>query len=301
MIIILLLLFLFIVSILFVPIRLVLFHPVLTVKYLILDIYHYFKYKLWRVYKTGRFDCFDSASGRVFGSGKTLSCVYQLKRDYKKYNDVLIYDIYSHKWVTQKIIILTNLTLKNIPFIKLKNMDMILDTIEKNNKNKEDDVLYSYIVLLDECQNSLNNRDFKSNFSGSLLKALTESRHYNMNFIYSCPHFSGVDLILRQCTSLNYKNNKIWRFQLQSVYDAQDVENATNINLVKPFRKTGFFVEDDLFSEYDTKEIIDNVIKAKKDNNYLSDKEIIDLQGNSNKDINAINHKSKIAKNRLKM
>lgn len=79
MIIILLLLFLFIGSVLFVPIRLIFLHPVLTVKYLILDLYHYFKYKLWRVYKTGRFDCFDSASGRVFGSGKLFRVYIKLK------------------------------------------------------------------------------------------------------------------------------------------------------------------------------------------------------------------------------
>lgn len=296
-----LLLILFIGSIFFIPIRLTLLHPILTIKYLVIDIYHYFVYKQWRVYKTGRFDCFDASLGKVFGSGKTLSAVYQTKKDFMKYHNKKIFDVFRMKWVTQKVHILTNLSLKNLPYEHLMNLGQIITSIEKAKADDEvNDTLTCTIVLIDECQNQLNCRSFKDNLSPLLLRALTECRHYSMNFYYDAPRFSQCDSLLRQCTSNNIKCNKVWRWQIQSVYDAQDVENASNINLVKPYTKTGFFVENSLFDEYDTKEIISELVKAKERGDFLTDEEILTLQNNQEFDIDAIRHKSKYAKKRLK-
>ena len=112
-----------------------------------------------------------------------------------------------------------------------------------------------------------------------MLKALTECRHYNMSIYYDCPRFNQVDALLRQCTAINIKNRKLWRFQLQAHYDAFDVENcAGDYDKLKPIKKTGFFITDDLFNSYDTKEIIDTLAKARSSSDLLSDKEILDLQ-----------------------
>ena len=68
--------FLFIVLyVVFVPVRLVLQHPILFFKYLFLDTYLFFKYRKWNNFPSGSFTCFDSKFGVVFGSGKTLSVV----------------------------------------------------------------------------------------------------------------------------------------------------------------------------------------------------------------------------------
>ena len=71
--------------------------------------------------------------------------------------------------------------------------------------------------------------------------------------------------------------------------------------MIKPFKHSGFFIENDLFDEYDTKEIIDNLVKAKDKGDLLSDEEILALQMNDNiTDMEAIKNKSKYLKRRLK-
>lgn len=292
---------LFIASIFCVPVRLTLFHPFLTVYYAISDIYYYFKYHKWNNYKTGVFDCYDASMGSVFGSGKTLSCVYKVRSIFYKYHNKKIFDIHRKKWVTQKIHILTNLHFNTLPFEKLENLGQIVTCCERFQKlDQDNNTLTCIVVLIDECQNQLHCRSFKDNLSPLMLKSLTECRHFNMSIFYDAPRFNQVDALLRQCTSNNIKNHKVWRWQCQSVYDASDVENASNINLIKPYKHTGFFIENDLFDEYDTKEIIDNLVKAKDRGDFLTDEEILNLQNNQEFDIDAIRHKSAIAKRRLK-
>lgn len=292
---------LFILSIFFIPIRLTIFHPFLTIYYACTDIYDFLRYRKWNNFKTGSFDGYDANLGSVFGSGKTLSCVYKVRSIFYKYHNKKVFDFHRKKWVIQKIHILTNLTMKNLPYEKLENLGQIVSCCERMQvEDKENDTLTCIVVLIDECQNQLHCRSFKDNLSPLMLKSLTECRHYNMSCFWDAPRFSQVDALLRQCTSLNIKNNKIWRWQCQTVYDASDIENASNVNLVKPIKKTGFFIQNDLFDEYDTKEIIDNLVKAKDRNDFLTDEEILSLQNNQEFDIEAIRNKSKIAKRRLK-
>lgn len=287
-------------SIWVIPIRLTLFHPVLTARYAVTDIYHYFKYHKWHNFKMGKFNCYDATLGCVFGSGKTLSALWQVRRDYKKYNDKLVFDVHRFKWVTQKVHILTNLSLKSLPYEKLVNLGQIINSCERyRDMDLQNDTLTCIVVLIDEAQNQLHCRSFKDNLSPMMLKALTECRHYNMSIYYDCPRFSQVDALLRQCTSLNIKNHKIWRWQCQQVYDAQDIENSNNVNNVKPLKRAGFFIENDIFAEYDTKEIIDNLVKAKDRGDLMSDDEILQLQMNTPTDLNNVLHLSKQGSSRL--
>lgn len=270
------------------PFRLTVLHPILTVKYACIDLFNFFRYKRWHEYKFGVFDCYDADEGRVFGSGKTLSCVYRIRQDFYKYHNKKIYDFQRKKWVTQKIHIITNLTLNNLPYEHLTNLGQIVQSTEKNRqKDIENDTLTCTICLIDECQNQLHSRSFKDNLSPLMLKQLTECRHFNMSIYYDCPRFKQVDALLRQCTSNVVKNNKIWRWQLQHVYDASEIEDKSHLDDCKMLSKTGFFIENDLFEEYDTKEIIDNLVKAHERGDFLSDDEILALQCNSsNLDIN---------------
>lgn len=289
-------------SIWIIPIRLMMLHPVLTVKYAVKDTIDFFRYHKWLNFKPGKFNCYDASSGAVFGSGKTLSCVYQVRKDFKRYNGKRVFDVHRKKWVVQKVHILTNLTLNYLPYEKLVNLGQIVSCCERFvEEDKENDTLTCIIVLLDEAQNQLHCRSFKDNLSPMMLKSLTECRHFNMSIYYDAPRFNQVDALLRQCTSDNIKNHKFWRFQCQKVYDAGDIEHANNPNLVKPYKHTGFFIENDLFDAYDTKEIIDNLVKAKDRGDLLSDDEILALQQGSNVvDMEKIVNKSKYTLNRLK-
>ena len=272
---------LFCLGLVFTPIKLFLEQPITVLKYAIEDIYYFFRYKKWLVFKTGAFTCFDSQEGVVFGSGKTLSVVYQTLHDYKKYNDKMVYDVHRKKWVLQQIKVLSNLTFYGIPFEKLENLGQIVQLAEKSvSEDKVNDTLTCILVVIDECQNQLHCRSFKDNLSPMMLKALTECRHFNMSIYYDCPRFKQVDALLRQCTALNVKNKKLWRFQLQKIYDASRVEESDNLDSLKPIKHTGFFIRNDLFDSYDTKEIIDTLEKARNKGDFLSDEQILKLQVN---------------------
>ncbi len=265
-----------------IPVRLTILHPVLTFKYACKDIVNYIKYHRWNEYKYGVFDCYDADEGRVFGSGKTLSCVYRVRRDFKRYNNKKVFDFSRKKFVTQKVRVLTNLTLTDIPYEKLVNLGQIIQTTEKvKSMDLENDSLTCTIVLIDECQNQLNSRSFKDNISPMMLKQLTECRHFNMSIYYDCPRFKQVDALLRQCTSMVVKNNKVWRWQIQHTYDASEIEAKPNLDSCRVHKHSGFFIENELFNAYDTKEIIDNLQKAHERGDFLSEEEILALQCNS--------------------
>ena len=270
---------LFCASLVFTPLRLFFKQPFTVIYYGFKDLFYYFKYKKWNVFQMGAFTAFDSSEGVVFGSGKTLSVVYQTLNDYKKYNDKMVFDVHRGKWVKQQIKVLSNLTFYGIPYEKLVNLGQIVQIAEKSvQEDKVNDTLTCVLVVIDECQNQLHCRSFKDNLSPMMLKALTECRHFNMSIYYDCPRFKQVDALLRQCTALNVKNRKLWRFQLQKVYDASQVEECDSLDKVKPFKRTGFFIRNELFNAYDTKEIIETLKKARDQSQFMSDEEILKLQ-----------------------
>lgn len=291
--------FLWIVAIFIVPLRLILLHPVLVIKYAITDVFKFFWYKKWRNFKMGKFNCYDAGSLSVFGSGKTLSGVHRIRKDYIRYQNKVIYDFQRREWVVQKVHLITNLTLKELPFEKMNNLGQIVSAAHRFRQyDIENGTLTCSLVLLDEAQNQLHCRSFKNNISPMMLKTLTECRHYNMSAYYDAPRFNQVDALLRQCTNYVIKNTKVWRFQCQKMYDANDLDNANNPTLIKPFWHSGFFIEDDLFNQYDTHEIIENLIKAQDENDLLSDEEILALQCNTPVDIDAVQHLSGKARKR---
>lgn len=284
-----------------VPVRLVLLHPVKVIKYAAIDTYKFFHYKKWRNFKMGHFNCYDAGSLTVFGSGKTLSGVHRIRKDYYKYNDKVVFDAFRGEWVIQKVHLLTNLTLLELPFEKMENLGQIVSAAHRfRDIDRKNGTLSCILTLLDEAQNQLHCRSFKDNISPMMLKTLTECRHYNMSAYYDAPRFNQVDALLRQCTNKVIKNTKVWRFQCQSLYDANDLEQTSNTTLIKPYWHSGFFIEDDLFRQYDTHEIIENLIKAKNEGDLMSDAEILALQCNQDPELDNIRRPSKIMRKRLK-
>ena len=111
-------------------IRTILLNLHLTLYYLPQDIYHYFKFKLYNEMQTGKLICYTA----LFGGGKTLSCVHYVNHLYDKYNNKKIYDINRHKWVTQKVHIISNVDI-NRPFEKFTSLSQVVRVAEKFHQN----------------------------------------------------------------------------------------------------------------------------------------------------------------------
>lgn len=92
-------------------VRVIVTHPISTVWYGVIDLYKYFRFHRWNECATGTISCYVG----LFGKGKTLSAVHKVVSLYKRYNDKKIFDFNRKKWVTQKIHIISNVSLA-IPY-----------------------------------------------------------------------------------------------------------------------------------------------------------------------------------------
>jgi len=86
------------------------------------------------------------------------------------------------------------------------------------------------------------------------------------------------DALLRNVTSYVVDCDKLWRFQKNYYYNAWDLENATNVQLINPFRREVWFVRNRDYNAYDTLACVGNLIKHWKDGDMLSEEEILALQ-----------------------
>ena len=86
---------------------------------------------------------------------------------------------------------------------------------------------------------------------------------------------------MRDVTHTVIQCHKVWRFQLWSSYDAWEMENATNAEMIRPLRRGLWFVHDKDYCAYDTLAIVDNLKKKFEEGDILSDAEIITNQAPS--------------------
>lgn len=70
----------------------------------------------------------------------------------------------------------------------------------------------------------------------------------------------------------------VWRFQLWASYDAWEMENATNAEMIKPLRRGLWFVLDRDYNAYDTLAVVDNLQKKFEEGDILTESEIISNQ-----------------------
>ena len=73
-----------------------------------------------------------------------------------------------------------------------------------------------------------------------------------------------MDALLRQVTSYVVDCDKLWRFQRQSLYDAWEMENATNASLLTPLSRRCWFVLDRDYAAYNTLACVGNLQKSFK-------------------------------------
>ena len=105
----------------------------------------------------------------------------------------------------------------------------------------------------------MNSRSFKDNFNAYFLNTLLCCRHYHISFYGSAQRFQHVDKLLRDVTHTVIQCNKVWRFQLWASYDAWEMENATNAEMIRPLRRGLWFVRDRDYNAYDTLAVVDNL------------------------------------------
>lgn len=277
--------------------RLVALHPFKTVFYSIKDFVLYFRHRKYNLYDAGVLNCYCAH----FGGGKTLSIVHYVTSLFKHYNNVKVWDIGKKHFVLQKIHIISNVALNSVPYEPLESLSQVVACAYRNKKiDEEHNTRTVVIVLLDEASVQLNSRSFKTNIDPIFLNTLLTSRHYHISFLYSSQKFKLTDALMRSVTQSCINCHKVWRFMVQDIYDADEMEYASDPTMVRPRRRTGFFITDKDYSAYDTLACVDKLKKTIDDGDMMSEEEILTLRGQLNPDNDNIRHMSRRLKRRHK-
>lgn len=216
----------------------------------------------------------------LFGQGKTLSAVHDCIEFYQTYNDKKVYDDRFHKFVTQKVMVLSNVDLKTIPYKKFRSFQQLID-ISKYRKILDyiNNVRTVTVVLFDESSTQVNSREYRT-FPIPVLNVLLTSRHYNIQGFYlTSQRFGHTDALIRQICTYVIQCSKSWRIVKNVYYDAWEYENAARPSDVAAVKITGFLALDKDYAAYDTLAVVDNIIKDVESGKMLSDKEILESRG----------------------
>ena len=264
-----------IICIIFFPyVRCVFFNPHYTSYYGSTDLFSYIKHKQWRNFT--RYEGELIAYTGLFGKGKTLSLVHRVCSLYEKYNDIKVYDKFRKKWVNQRVVVLSKVSL-DIPYVELKSLKQITNYCKDIKEyDIENDTLTFLIVCADELSVQMNSRNFKTNIDPLFLNTILTCRHYHMSFYYSAQRFNQVDALLRQVTQTVYECKKIWRLQGLYEYDAYELENCTNPTLIQPKSRLCWFVRNKDYNHYNTISCVENLEHSAETGDMLSDSEIME-------------------------
>ena len=208
-----------------------------SIFYGIKDTFNYFKYQKWKewngfglIFYTG-----------LFGTGKTLSATKYVIATAKRYN----------------LNVISNISLQGIEYTPLINYQQILDA-----------PAYT-IIFIDEISTLWNSREYKS-FPVEVLFRLLQNRKSHIQFIATAQRFEHIDKLLRDVASYVVVCRKLWRFTVNTYYDAYMYERVNGQFLKPAFEKMAFITDLD-YAAYDTNEIINNVKKT----DFISNDEIL--------------------------
>lgn len=264
----------------FTSLRIMSKHPLLTAFYSVKDVWDYITKKGYNTCPTGEMICFSAH----FGKGKTLSAVHRVASLYHRYNNKIVYDKYRKKYVKQVIHVISNVKFNDIEtYEPLDGLQQIVNNAYLNRAIDEaENTRTVLLVLIDEASVQLNSRNFKSNITADFLNTLLTSRHYNMSMFYTSQKFNLTDKLLRDVTQLVIECKKIWRLQVQYIYDGTELEQAGNSKMVAPMKKTGWFIRNRDYNRYDTLAVVENLKHSVDKDDFLSAEEILALRQNGN-------------------
>ena len=265
----------FLVFFLSVRLRLLILNPFKTFFYLFSDILKYI-----RKYKYIPKKPFINVYVGLFGQGKTLSAVHDCISFYNEYNNRKVWDDRFDCFVTQKVFILSNVSLKGVPYRYFHSLTQLQNISKwRHITDKKHHTRTITICLLDECSTIFNSRQFKT-FPTPFIKTLLTSRHCLIHGFYlTSQRFGHMDALLRQVSTNVIECKKTWRLCVNTYYDAWAYENCSRPSECPVSSITGFFVEDKHFRMYDTLAVVQEINKQIDDNSFESDKDILDRQG----------------------
>lgn len=262
---------------LFPTIRCGLFHPGSMVYYGVKDVINFYHRKEYNLCRTGELVAYTG----YFGKGKTLSAVHRVVKAYKSHNDKPVWCPRRQKMVRQVVKVISNVAI-SVPYEEFVSLEQVVLAAERNQMYDDaNDTLTITLILGDEFAVQMNSRQFRTNIDPLLLNTILTCRHYYISLYYTAQRFMHVDALLRQVTSEVIECDKFWRFQRQGHYDAWDMENATNSQMVKPFRRGCWFVRDKDYAAYNTLACVGNLKHAMKAGEMMSEEEILKLQQNT--------------------
>ena len=278
------------VLVLFPVFRCAFFHPFLLIFYLFRDFFLWIRRKQSNLCSSGQLVAYVG----LFGRGKTLSAVHKVVGLYKRFDGKKVWCGRRKKIVTQRIKVLSNVDLKNIPYEKLVSLQQIVQLAKGQEAvDDETDVLTSIVVLGDEFSVQLNSRAFRTNIDPLFLNSLLTCRHYHLSIFYTAQRFGQVDALLRQVTSYVVDCDKWWRFQKLSYYDAWELENASNPRLLSPYMRSCFFVRQRDYDAYDTLAVVEDLDRRVSASEMMTPQEILDLQRNQGVNMDAVSKPSR--------
>lgn len=258
-------------------VRCAVLHPVALPRFAVPDLIRYFRRKEYNLYGTGELVAYTG----LFGKGKTLSVVHRVVTAYERYNGKKVWCRRRKKMVTQRVKIISNVSL-SVPYEDFVSLEQIVLAAERNQDYDDaHNTLTITLVLGDEFSVQMNSRNFKSNIDPLFLNTILTCRHYYISLYYTAQRFGHVDALLRQVTSSVVDCDKLWRFQRLNVYDAWEMENATNPRLLVPLYRSCWFVTDKDYDAYNTLACVGNLKKSMKEGDMMSEEEILALQVNN--------------------
>lgn len=263
--------------VMFPTLRCAVFHPFAVIFNGIRDFRQYLAHREYNRCGTGELVAYTG----LFGKGKTLSAVHRVVSAYNQYDGKPVWCPRRKKIVTQRVKIISNVAL-SVPYEDFVSLEQIVLAAERNQSfDDEHNTLTVTLVLGDEFSVQMNSRSFKTNIDPLFLNTILTCRHYYISLYYTAQRFGHVDALLRQVTSYVVECDKLWRFQRQSIYDAWDLENATNTQLIAPRSRTCWFVLNRDYQAYNTLACVGNLKKSMKAGDMMSEDEILKLQQNT--------------------
>ncbi len=252
-------------------------HPISLTIYGAKDVWHYIRHHEANFCGTGELVAYTG----LFGKGKTLSAVHRVVSTYHAYNGKKVWCPRRKKVVTQRVHVISNVSL-DIPYEEFISLEQIvLDAERKQAYDDEHNTLTVTLVLGDEFSVQMNSRNFKTNIDPLFLNTILTCRHYYISLYYTAQRFGHVDALLRQVTSYVVECDKLWRFQRLKLFDAWEMENATSSQLLQPFKKDCWFVRDKDYNAYNTLACVGNLKKSMAAGDMMSEDEILKLQQNT--------------------
>lgn len=272
------------------------FHFPLVFYNFVVDTYKYFKYKRYNEYKHyGKMQIYVANDKQPFGSGKTLSIVDYVLCVYKRYNGAMVWSESDQKFVEQKIKIFSNVELRGVPYVPLVSYDQLINARTENN-----DTMVQ-LFLIDELGSQFNNRNWKNNLPPDLLEAVLQQRKSKIAILGTVQDWSLFDATLRKVSAECIVCSKAWRFVVNLVYYAKDMEKANyNTDMIKSHCTRCFLATDKVYASYDTNERVEKIVESARNGEIISNEEILNHASGETSDISTLTSLKRKYKKRVR-